>query len=148
LEGAGRVLALILGPEVPQPEVRGQARQLEERRAPFAEGHRLLAGGQRQQLPEAVHPGRPALERLLRDGGRDAGQVVADREHLAAGLANGEEPPGLVTLAADGAFDGGHENGWASVVGAWGSEAGRRAPPGRGAAGAPRPALPGRPAIR
>jgi len=69
---------------VPQTEVRGQARQLEERRAALAERHRLLGGGQRQQLAEAVHPGRPALQRLLGDGGGDAGQVVADREHLAA----------------------------------------------------------------
>ncbi len=66
----------------------------------LAERDRLLAGGQRQQLAEAVHPGRARAEiASLVTAAATRGQVVAHRQHLAARLADGEEPPGLVPLA-------------------------------------------------
>ena len=111
LEAAGGVLALVLGQEVPQAQVRGEPRQREERGAPLAQRHRLLAGVERQQLAEPVHPGRPLPEGVLGDGGRDAGQIVADREHLAAADADGKDTAGGMVVPADGAFDVGHEHG-------------------------------------
>jgi hypothetical protein len=109
LERAGRILSLVLGPEVPQAQMRGEPGQREQRRAPFAERDRLLAIGERQQLAEAVHPGRAARERLLGEGRGDARQIVADREHLAALRADGEHAPRIVALPADRALDVGDE---------------------------------------
>ena len=137
LEGAGRVLPLVLAPEVPQPQVRGQARQLEQRRAALAERHRLLGRG-RAAAARGTGTSRAGAARSvsLVTARRDAREVVAHREHLAALLADGEQPPGLVAAAADGAFDVGHEHAWASVVGMWGIGGGRGAP----GMGAPRSA--------
>jgi Uma2 family endonuclease len=89
--------------------VRRQARQGEERRAALAERHRLLAVVERRQLAEAVHPGRAVPQRARAHRGGDALQVVARGQHLAAALADGEQPLGVVTVATDGALDVGEE---------------------------------------
>ena len=105
LEGARRILALVLGPEMREAEMRGEAGQRQERRAALAEEDGLFAGIERHELAEAVHAGLPLPEGVPGDGGGDAGQVVAHGEHLAALLAHGEELPRLVAVAADRALD-------------------------------------------
>src|SRR5262249_11199632 len=106
---AGGILALVFGPEVPEAEMRGEARQGQERRAPLAEEDRLLARGERQQLAEAVHAGGPGPEGGLADRLRHPREVVVNGQHLAAVLTHRQEPPGLVAAAADGALDVGDE---------------------------------------
>jgi hypothetical protein len=69
---------------MPQAQVRGEPGQREQRRAALAERDRLLAVGERQQLAEAIHPGRPARQIVPGEGRRDPRQIVANGEHLAA----------------------------------------------------------------
>src|SRR5262245_387166 len=90
-------------------EVRGQARQRQERRAALAERDRRLTVRQRRQLAEAIHPGRARPERVLGDRALDALEVVAHREHLAALLAHGLGAGGVVVVTADRALDMGDE---------------------------------------
>ena len=44
--------------------MRGEARERQERRAPFTEKDGRFAGIERQELAEAVHTGRPLPERV------------------------------------------------------------------------------------
>src|SRR5439155_24864794 len=109
LERAGRVLAFVLRPELLDPEVSGEPRELEQRRPPLAERHRQLGVVERRQLAEPVHAGCTLAERVLRHARRDTREVVTHREHLPALLADGQETLGIVAGAADGALDVAYE---------------------------------------
>src|SRR5262249_51291701 len=99
------ILPLVLGPEMLEPEVRRQLRQLEQWRASLAQEDRRLVRANRQELPEPVHAGRALPERVLGDGGVDAREIVADGQHLPAAGAHGEELLGLVAAPAHRALD-------------------------------------------
>src|SRR5439155_25631764 len=71
----------------------------------LAERHRLLAGVQRGQLAEAIHPGRTRLQIVPADRGLHALEVVANRQHLATGLADRQHALGVVPPTADRALD-------------------------------------------
>src|SRR6267142_2492684 len=105
LERAGGVLPLVFSPDVPQPEMRGEPAQRQQRRAPLAQRHRRLVFVERRQLAEAVHPRRAGLQRILRHARLHARQVVTHREHLSALLTDAEHALGVVTVAADRALD-------------------------------------------
>ncbi len=89
--------------------MRTEPREREQRRAPLAQRHGLLAVLEGQELAEAVHPRRAPSELVLAHGGRDAGEVVAYGQHLPARDADREETPRLVVVAADRALDVGDE---------------------------------------
>src|SRR5262249_10798997 len=109
LERAGRVLPLVLGPEMPEPEMRGEARKGQKRCAALAQRYRLFAVREGQELAEAVHASRSASQFVLAERRGHARQVVANGEHLTAPGADGEELARRVTMLADRAFDVAHE---------------------------------------
>ena len=58
----------------------------------------IFVGGERRELAEAVHAGRPRAKRLLGHAGLHAIEVVAHRQHLTAALAHGQHALGVVLM--------------------------------------------------
>src|SRR5947199_334019 len=105
LERAGGVLALVLAPDVAEPEMRGEPAQGQQRRTPLAQRHRRLVFVERCELAEAVHARRACAQRLLRHVLVHLLEVVAHGEHLSALLADAEHALGVVSVPADRALD-------------------------------------------
>src|SRR3989442_13351030 len=105
LERAGGVLALVLAPDVAEPEMCGEPAQGQQRRTPLAQRHRRLVFVERCELAEAVHARRACAQRLLRHVLVHLLEVVAHGEHLAALLADAEHALGVVAVPADRALD-------------------------------------------
>src|SRR5213083_2384296 len=128
LERAGGVLALVLAPDVAEPEMRGEPAQGKQRRTPLAQRHRRLVFVERCELAEAVHARRACAQRLLRHVLVHLLEVVAHGEHLSALLADAEHALGVVAVPADRALDVADEAHRAVECISSGTVIGRRAP--------------------